>query len=81
MSGRYAKRKIKWLFSRLDTIPFSPWSLSIDVNCYILLDACIQVAYCSMRTSELTITHSESSVICLAIQNTQTDGKLDRNPA
>jgi len=34
-----------------------------------------------MRTSELTITHSESSVICLAIQNTQIGGKLDRNPA
>jgi len=45
MSARYAKRKIKWLVLRLDTILFSPWSPSIDFNCYILLDACIWVYY------------------------------------
>jgi len=34
-----------------------------------------------MRASELTIMHSESSLIRLAIQNTQIDRKLDRKPA
>ena len=62
MSARCAKWKIKWLFSRLDTISFFPWSLRIDFNCYILFDACIWIAHCiivaysSMRASQLAIT-------------------------
>jgi len=32
-----------------------------------------------MRASELTIIHSKSSQICLAIQNTQIDGNLTEN--
>jgi len=36
---------------------------------------------CSMHASELNNMHSESSLICLAIENTQIDGKLNRKPA
>ena len=34
MSARYAKLKIKWLFTRLDIISFFPWTHSIDFNSY-----------------------------------------------
>jgi len=34
-----------------------------------------------MHASELNNVHSESSLICLAIENTQLKGKLDRKPA
>jgi len=62
MSARYGKWKRKWLFSRLYTISFFRWSLRIDFNCYILLDACIWVALCikvpccSMRAFQLAST-------------------------
>ena len=70
MSARYAKRQIKWIFLRLDTIPLFPWSQRIEliVTCF------------SMRASELTMIHFKSSLICLVIRNTEIDGNFNRKP-
>jgi len=60
------------------------------------LELILIVTYCSMRASELhsaskfhaarcvhfsLLVHSESSLICFTIHNTQIDGKFDRKSA